>query len=135
MLFRSLAQVYIEIGENDLALRALNNSGRLGVNSKVVALRGYLFARMGRIEEAQEVMNTLLSIARERYVPPYSMAIVHLGLGQRDQAIEWLERCYDARDVHVIFLPIDPKWDPLRSDPRFCSLLERCGFPNGPGPR
>jgi hypothetical protein len=48
------------------------------------------------------------------------MAIVHLGLGQRDQAMQWLEHGYH---VHVIFLPIDPKWDWLRSDPRFCSLL------------
>jgi DNA-binding winged helix-turn-helix (wHTH) protein/tetratricopeptide (TPR) repeat protein len=129
-----LAQVYVEMGENDLALAALNNSGKLGVNSKVVALRGYLFARMGRIEEAQDVMNTILSISHERYVPPYSMAIVYMGLGQHDQAMQWLERCYDARDVHVVFLPVDPKWDPLRSDVRFCSLLERCGFPNGPRP-
>jgi len=127
-----LAQVYVEMGENELALAALNNSGKLGVNSKVIALRGYLFARMGRIEEAHDVINTLLSISQERYVPPYSMAIVHMGLGQYDHAMQWLERCYDARDVHVIFLPVDPKWDPLRSDVRFCSLLQRCGFPNGP---
>jgi DNA-binding winged helix-turn-helix (wHTH) protein/Tfp pilus assembly protein PilF len=130
-----LAQVYIEVGENELALAAINNAGRLGVNSKVIALRGYLFARMGRIEEAQDVMNTLLSISQERYVPPYAMAIVQLGLGQRDQAMQWLGRCYDARDVHVVFLPIDPKWDSFRSDLHFCSLLERCGFPNGPQPR
>jgi tetratricopeptide (TPR) repeat protein len=130
-----LAQVYVEMGENDLALAALNNSGKLGVNSKVIALRGYVFARMGRTEEAHDVMNALLSISKERYLPPYSMAIVHMGLGQHDEAMQWLERCYDARDVHVIFLPIDPKWDPLRSDPRFCSLLQRCGFPNGPHPR
>ena len=64
---------------------------------------------------------SLLSISQERYVPPYSMAIVHLGLGQRD--------------VPLNFLPIDPKWDSFRSDLHFCSLLERCGFPNGPQPR
>ena len=66
---------------------------------------------------------SLLSISQERYVTPYSMAIVHLGLGQHDQAMQWLERGYDARDVHVNFLPIDPKWDWLGSDRRFCSLL------------
>jgi DNA-binding winged helix-turn-helix (wHTH) protein/tetratricopeptide (TPR) repeat protein len=129
-----LAQVYIEMGENEFALAALNNSGKLGVNSKAIALRGYLFARMGRIEQANDVMNTLLAVSKERYVPPYSMAIVHLGLRQYDQAMQWLERCYDARDVHVVFLPIDPKWDPLRSDVRFSSLLQRCGFPNAPHP-
>ena len=87
----------------DLALAALNNSGKLGVNSKVIALRGYVFARTGRREEAQNVLQTLLSIAKERYVPPYAMAIVHAGLGEFELALQWLERCYDARDVHLIF--------------------------------
>jgi DNA-binding winged helix-turn-helix (wHTH) protein/Tfp pilus assembly protein PilF len=123
-----LAQVYIELGENDLALTALNHSGKLVVNSKVIALRGYIFARAGRLEEAQNVLHTLLSIAQERYVPPYAMAIVHAGLGQYEEAMQWLERCYQARDVHVVFLTIDPKWDPLRGDPRFSNLLQRCGF-------
>jgi DNA-binding winged helix-turn-helix (wHTH) protein/tetratricopeptide (TPR) repeat protein len=123
-----LAQVYIELGENDLALTALNHSGKLVVNSKVIALRGYIFARAGRLEEAQNVLHTLLSIAQERYVPPYAMAIVHAGLGQYDEAMQWLERCYQARDVHVVFLTIDPKWDPLRGDARFSNLLRRCDF-------
>ncbi len=123
-----LAQVLIELGEMDLALAALNNSGKLGVNSKVIALRGYVFARMGRIEEAQHVLKTLLSIAKERYVPPYAMALVHAGLGEFELALEWLERCYDARDVHLIFLTVDPKWDPLRTELRFSNLLRRCGF-------
>jgi len=123
-----LAQVFVELGEMELALAALNNSGKLVVNSKVIALRGYVFAKMGRTEEAQNVLTTLLSISQERYVPPYAMAIVHAGLSQFDLALQWLERCYEARDVHVIFLTIDPKWDPLRADRRFSTLLQRCGF-------
>ena len=123
-----LAQVLVELGDMDLALAALNNSGKLGVNSKVIALRGYVFGRLGRGEEAQNVLQTLLAIARERYVPPYAIAMVHAGLGQFELALQWLERCYDARDVHLIFLTMDPKWDPLRSEPRFSNLLQRCGF-------
>jgi DNA-binding winged helix-turn-helix (wHTH) protein/tetratricopeptide (TPR) repeat protein len=123
-----LAQVLVEQDEMDLALAALNNSGKLGVNSKVIALRGYVFGKLGRSEEAQNVLQTLLAIARERYVPPYAMAMVHAGLGQFELALQWLERCYDARDVHLIFLTMDPKWDALRSEPRFSNLLRRCGF-------
>jgi TolB-like protein len=124
-----LAQVYIELSEYELALDALNHSGRLGVNSKAIALRGYVFARMGKREEAEEVMRVLQSISKERYVPPYAMAIVQAGLGRYEQALDWLERCYEARDVHVVFLTVDPKWDPLRADARFAAFLQRCGFP------
>ena len=42
--------------------------------------------------------------------------------------MEWLAKAYDARDVHLIYLPVDPKWDPYRVDPRFQALLTRCGF-------
>ncbi len=126
-----LAQVCIELGEHEMALAALGHSGRLGMNSKALALRSYLFARMGRIEEFQDAMNALLSISRERYVPPYAIALPYAGLGNYDLALEWLDRCYEARDVHIVFLTIDPKWDPLRGDARFKALLERCGIPYG----
>jgi hypothetical protein len=98
------------------------------VNSKVIALRGYTFARMGRTEQAHDVLETLRSIAQERYVPPYAMALVYMGLRRYDDAMDWLERCYSARDVHVVFLPIDAKWDPLRNDVRFPALLRQCGI-------
>ena len=127
--YLQLGQAHEQLGNSDLALDALQNAGRLsGSNSKVVALRGYLFAKLGRTDKAQEVLNTLEAVSRERYVPPYAMALLHAGLGQRDKALEQLERGFDTRDVHLIFLPVDPKWDAFRADARFLSLLRRCGF-------
>jgi len=124
-----LGQAYVELGESELALDALNNAGRFsGGNSKVISLRGYLFAKLGRTNEALQVLNTLEAIARDRYVPPYAMAQVHLGLRHWDRALEWLERACDVRDVHLVLLPADPKWDPVRGDARFVALLKRCGF-------
>ncbi len=127
--YLQLGQAHEQLGNSDLALDALQNAGRLsGGNSKVVALRGYLFAKMGRTDEALEVLNTLQAVARERYVPLYAMALVHAGLGEQDKALEQLERGFDTRDVHLIFLPVDPKWDAFRADARFLSLVRRCGF-------
>jgi hypothetical protein len=57
---------------------------------------------------------------------------VHAGLGQREEALEWLDKAYAERDVHLIFLPVDPKWDPYRTDPRFAALLVRGGFSAAP---
>jgi hypothetical protein len=74
------------------------------------------------------VLNTLEALSHERYVPPYAMALVHAGLTQVDAAFERLERAYEAHDVHLMFLPVDPKWDSFRTDARFRSLLSRCDF-------
>lgn len=127
-----LGQAYEQLGESELALEALNKAGRFsGGNSKAVSLRGYLFAKLGRVDEAREVLKTLEAIARERYVPPYAMALVHAGLGENELALEWLERAVEVRDVHMSFPPSDPKWDAFRGDPRFQAVLKRCGFSEG----
>jgi hypothetical protein len=93
-----------------------------------MAFRGYVLATTGRAAEAREVLRTLDDIARQRYVPPYAMALVHAGLGDRDAVFAWLDKAYAARDVHLIYLPVDVKWDPYRSDARFAALLTRCQF-------
>lgn len=111
------------------AIESLVQAGRFsGQNSKAVSFRGYVLAKAGRTAEAREVLKTLEAVARDRYVPPYAMALVHAGLGDRDAVFEWLDRAYAARDVHLIFLPVDAKWDDYRQDSRFTALISRCGF-------
>lgn len=128
-------QAYEQTGEAELALNALAIAERFsGGNSKPVALRGYILARTGRRNQARDVLTALEVRSRERYVPPYAMALVHAGLGDTDAVFEWLDRAFDVRDVHLIYLPPDPKWDAARSDPRFVALLTRCGFASGAKP-
>jgi TolB-like protein/DNA-binding winged helix-turn-helix (wHTH) protein len=127
--YMQLGQAYEQMHKPDLALEALSDAARFsGGNSKAISLRGYILARTGRVNEARQVLTTLNAVASERYVPPYAMALMHAGLGEREAVFEWLEKAYAARDVHLIFLPVDPKWDPYRSDPRFRALLALCGF-------
>jgi TolB-like protein/DNA-binding winged helix-turn-helix (wHTH) protein/Flp pilus assembly protein TadD len=117
------------LNRTEPAIESLVQAGRFsGQNSKTLAFRGYVLAKAGRTAEAREVLKTLRTAAGGRYVPPYAMALVHAGLGERDAVFEWLERAYSARDVHLIFLPVDPKWDDYRQDARFVALLSRCGF-------
>jgi TolB-like protein/Tfp pilus assembly protein PilF len=111
------------------AIQSLVQAGRFsGQNSKTVSYRGYVLAKAGRTAEAREVLKSLQTASQDRYVPPYAMALVHAGLGEREAAFEWLDRAYAARDVHLIFLPVDAKWDEYREDERFVALLSRCGF-------
>jgi tetratricopeptide (TPR) repeat protein len=123
------AQALAGMNRAEPALEALVQAGRFsGQNSKTVSLRGFILAKAGRLDEAREVLATLEAAARERYVPPYAIALVHAGLGERDAAFAWLDRAYTARDVHLIFLPVDAKWDEYRQDSRFTALISRCGF-------
>ena len=122
-------QALERLGDDDLALRALATAARLsGQNSKPISLTGYILGRSRRTSEARDVLEALHMASRQRYVPPYALALVHAGLGDADAAFEWLERAYAVRDAHLIFLPVDAKWDRFRKDPRFASLLTRCGF-------
>jgi TolB-like protein/DNA-binding winged helix-turn-helix (wHTH) protein/Flp pilus assembly protein TadD len=127
-------QAHAGLGDADRALHALASAARLsGANSKALSLTGYILARAGRTAEARDVLATLEEASRQRYVPPYALALVHAGLGDTDAAFDWLDRAYTAHDVHLIFLPVDARWDPYRSDARYKELIARCGFAPGGG--
>jgi TolB-like protein/Flp pilus assembly protein TadD len=122
-------QVCEQLGQHDAAIDALATSARLsGSNSKPVSLRGFVLAKMGRTDEARDVLALLEGLSAERYVPPFAVALVHAGLGQDAEALQWLERACAVRDVHLIFLTADCKWDRFRGDSRFRALLSRCGL-------
>ncbi len=124
-----LGQAHERLGNREEAFAALNQASRFsGGNSKPTAIRGYMFGKMGKIKEAQDVLDTLEAVSNERYIPPFAAALVHVGLDQAAAAFQHLERALDTRDVHLMFLPIDAKWDGLRPDPRFQSVLARCAF-------
>jgi TolB-like protein/Flp pilus assembly protein TadD len=121
-------QALEQLGDDDLALKTLATAARLsGQNSKPISLTGYILGRSGRTAEARDLLGALEMASRQRYVPPYALALVHAGLGDADAAFEWLDRAYAARDVHLMFLTVDVKWDRYRTDPRFGDLLARCG--------
>jgi TolB-like protein/DNA-binding winged helix-turn-helix (wHTH) protein len=127
--YMQLGQAYEQTGQTDLALEALADATRFSDgNSKPTSLSGYILGKSGRAAEAREVLRQLDARSRERYVPPYATALIHAGLGERDAMFEWLDKAYSARDVHLIFITVDPKWDPYRNDPRFQAILSRCGF-------
>jgi len=124
-----LAQALEQSRQGDLALDALQNAWQSsGGNSKVSALRAYILAKLGRVQETHEILSMLESLPPDRYVPPYAKALIHAGLGNRAEALGWLERAYEMHDVHLLFLPVDPKWDEFRGDAGFLGLLHRCDF-------
>jgi tetratricopeptide (TPR) repeat protein len=122
-------QVLSQLGRFDEALQAYADAARFSAdNSKTLAFRAEALARAGREAEARAMLSALEERNRERYVPPTVFATIYASLGESRLALDWLERAYDARDVHLVFLPVDPRWDGLRKEPRFVALLQRCDF-------
>jgi TolB-like protein/Tfp pilus assembly protein PilF len=89
----------------------------------------YALAKEGKTAEARAVVEDLVRISNQRYVPGYSIANAFNGLGDRENALAWLERGFQEHDVRLIFLKVDPKWNNLRSEPRFQDLMRRVGLP------
>jgi len=67
-------------------------------------------------------------LSHRRYAPPDCIAIIYLGLGDKDRALEWLRKAYEDRSFSLVFLKVDHMFDPLRSDPRFIALLKKVGL-------
>jgi hypothetical protein len=68
--------------------------------------------------------------SRTRYVSPLFIAGSYLNLGDKDHALEWLDKAYQERSPVLFAIKVDPSWDRLRSDPRFDKLIRKIGFPN-----
>ncbi len=122
----NLANVFIRKKMYEPALAELAKAReQSGGNTMTISLTGYVLALSGERERARVLLEELRRLSMQRYVPPYNLAVVHHGLGEREEALAWLERAYEERDVLLTFAAVDRKWDALRSDQRFVSLLKR----------
>ena len=124
-----LGQAYQRMGRTELALDALTEATRLSNgNSKPISTSAYALARSGRAEEARDVLASLERRSAQNYVPPIALALVCAGLNDDEAMFSWLEKALAVRDAHLIYLAVDPNWDPYREDRRFQDLVRRCGF-------
>lgn len=93
------------------------------------AALGYAYALSGNRNEARQIIGELAALNRESSFVSYHIATIHAGLGEKEQALTWLERAYLERDIFMaVRLKTDPKLDNLRADPRFQNLLRQGGL-------
>jgi hypothetical protein len=74
---------------------------------------------------AEQVLRTLTELSTRKYVPPCNIAMIYAGLRDTESALFWLEKGLETRDVRLVFLLADPRWDTLRQEPRFQTLSRR----------
>jgi tetratricopeptide (TPR) repeat protein len=123
------AHAYEQKGMFDQAISELQAGMRLSNDSPfALAKLGHGYALAGRCEEAKAVLNQLHAVARERYVSPYDIAMVHVGLQENDEAFVWLQRAFEQKSLWLGYLNVEPQLDAQRSDRRFQDLLRRIGL-------
>ncbi len=126
-LFASSA--YIEKGMYAEAITEARKATELAPSqTNSIVNESYAQSKLGNRDEAQALLDKLLKLAAERFVPPSHIAQAYNGLGETEKALDWLERAFEQRDPKMVFLKVDPKMNNLRSEPRFIDLMKRMKF-------
>jgi adenylate cyclase len=121
-----LGKAYVAKGMNAEALEEYRASWAHSKGStEPLGRTGHLLAKTGREREARKILADLMAMSKERYVPPYNIAMVHAGLGDKAEAVRWLRRGCTDRDARMVFLKVEPIWTALHGEPGFADV-ERC---------
>ena len=125
----NLGRSYTQLGIHQDAISELRKAGELsGGNTEALSFLGFAYAVAGQTDDALKILHELNQQLKRGYVPPYHLAIVHAGLGEKDQAFEWLEQAFQKHAVDLFTLKVEPMFDSLRSDQRFEDLLKQVGL-------
>ncbi len=127
--YTGLGRAYAQQGSYLDALRMLDHGRSMaGDIPNILAAMGQVYALGGEPERAREMLARLERMARTGYIPSTAFAVVHLGLGEYERALDWLEKGVAIHDPPLTALCAHPVYDPLRAHPRFRALLEALNF-------
>jgi len=122
---RYLGLAYEAKGMYAEAIAEFQRGVKLSGSPLMLALLGHAYAASGKAAEAKQVLNDLQQLQGTRYVSPYTVAAIHAGLGDQEQAFKWLETAVEGRDIWLMNLKVDPVFAKLRSNRKFTDLLAR----------
>jgi TolB-like protein/DNA-binding winged helix-turn-helix (wHTH) protein/Tfp pilus assembly protein PilF len=126
-----LGQAYEQKGQFGLAIEELQKAVELSHSSPLtISALAHAEALSGNHAGANKLLVQMEELSKKQYVSPYYVAIVYLGLGKNEAAMNWMEKAYADRSNGLVFLKVEPELDPLRTNPRFVMLQNRLNFPN-----
>jgi len=121
-----LGQVLDAKGARDAAIVECQKARALNDDPSVLGVLARAYGLSGNKMEAEKILDQLKKLSQERYVSAYSFALTYLGLGDKEEALRWLEQSYqDRAGSDIGYIRVDPLLDPLRGDPRFEALAEK----------
>lgn len=124
-----LGMAYVQRGQYLEALAEYERTREIaGDTPQVAAYVAYALAVSGKKPEARTLLAELERRATRQYVPPYDIALIHVGLGETEQAFDWLEKAYADRSTEMIYFKVEPMLKSLHSDPRYGALLLHLGL-------
>jgi len=122
---------YAQKGNFGLAIPELRKAVDLSHGTPLmISALANAYARSGNKAEAEKLLANLISESKNQYVSPYYFALVYVGLGEPERAIDWLEKAFGDRSNGLVFLKVEPELDNLRSNPRFEALQKKLNFPS-----
>jgi TolB-like protein/DNA-binding winged helix-turn-helix (wHTH) protein/Tfp pilus assembly protein PilF len=122
---------YAQKGDFGLAIPELRKAVDLSHGTPLMtSALANAYARSGNKAEAGRLLADLISESKRQYVSPYYLAVVYVGLGKPEDAINWLEKAFADRSNGLVFLKVEPELDDLRSNPRFVALQQKLNFPS-----
>jgi len=125
-----LCEAYLKKGMYEKAILAAQEPVKFAPGTSVyLTILGNAYATSGKRDEAEKVLAELTELSKRQYVQPSYMSLLYSGLGDKERALEWLEKAYVNRDDRLIFVISDPMIDNIRSDSRFQELVRRIGLP------
>jgi len=128
-----LGLVLRKMGRYELAIAEGEKGVKLSGGSPLMnAALAQTLATAGKREKAIQILDELTELAKQKYVASYFFAGIHVGLGEEDRAMEYLEKSYEEHSHWLMYLHMDPGMDGLRSNLRFQDLLGRVGLPLRP---
>ncbi len=128
--YRFLGWAYEQQGRYADALQEMRKGEELISGSTITGDIGHVYAVSGDTSEAERALGELQRKSEHKYVSAFDVAVVYVGLGRADEAFDWLEKAYRERADWLVYLRIDPRLDPIRSDSRFEDLARRVGIPD-----